>query len=161
MTTDTTKMSLVYAPADVLQSRCSEVQSSDNVKDIAEKMLEIMRNHGGIGLAANQAGVPLRMFVMQLGKMKKPKICINPVIIHSCHPYTENEGCLSEPGLTQKVTRDKFILIKYTDINGKMIQEHMKELEARCAQHEIDHLEGILLSNYSKKDSQHLSKNGK
>jgi len=155
MKTDTTKMNLVYAPAEILRTHCVEVQPSDNVKEIAEKMLEIMKNHGGIGLAANQAGVGIRMFVMQLGKMKKPKICINPVIVHSCHPYTENEGCLSEPGLTQSVTRDKFILIKYMNLDGKIVQEHMKELEARCAQHEIDHLEGILLSSHSKKDSQH------
>lgn len=150
MTTDTTKMNLVYAPAEILRTRCEQVQPSDNVKEIAEKMLEIMRNHGGIGLAANQAGVGIRMFVMQLGKMKKPKICINPVIIHSCHPYTENEGCLSEPGLTQSVTRDKFILIKYENLDGKVVQEHMKELEARCAQHEIDHLNGKLLSESNK-----------
>jgi len=149
MSIDTKSMQLVYAPSDILKIRCSEVQPSDNVKEIAEKMLEIMKANGGIGLAANQANVSLRIFVMNL-ENKSPKVCINPVILFGCQPYLDNEGCLSEPGITKNVTRDRFILIKYTDLKGSVIQEHMKDLEARCAQHEIDHLNGILLSNNGK-----------
>lgn len=150
MPLDTSKLKIVYAPDEILRKVCEPVKSSDDVKSISKKMIEIMKLHGGIGLAANQAGVGLRLFVMQVGNMKNPKVCINPVILHGCVPVLGSEGCLSEPGLTQEVVRHKFILIKYTDINGKVVQEHMKEIEARCAQHEIEHLDGKLISDYNK-----------
>ncbi len=144
MTSNIDKLDIVKYPNDILLIKCKSVEDFTYMDSLSKKMLELMKLHNGIGLAANQVGLDIRLFVMQISKtMKTPKICINPQIVYGCVPYEEEEGCLSHPGIHRKIVRNKYIVIKYFDVNGKLIESKMKDLEARCAQHEIDHLNGI------------------
>jgi len=142
-------LEIVKYPADILRKKSIDIKYSEEVKQIAIRMLSLMKDNNGIGLAANQVGLDWRMFVMKISDKDNAKICINPEIIYGCVPYTEKEACLSEPGISVEVTRNKYIVITYIDIDGKIIKENMKDLEARCAQHEIDHLNGIMISDHS------------
>lgn len=139
-------LEIVKYPSIILTNKSVPIEITENVKQVAFRMLELAKLHNGIGLAANQVGLAWRLFVMRL--YKTPKICINPEIINGFVPIKAKEGCLSEPGISVEVIRNRFIFIRYTDIDGKKIEEHMRDLEARCAQHEIDHLDGILISSY-------------
>jgi peptide deformylase len=138
---------LMQMPSDILRQVCVEVDYSEDLKLFADKMYNIMIENNGIGLAANQANIPWRMFVMKTGKMKKPKTFINPVILYSCVPYKDEEGCLSCPNVKKEIIRNRYILIEYINYDGKKVSEHLRDLEARCAQHEIDHLNGILIAD--------------
>jgi peptide deformylase len=88
---------LMQIPSEILRQKCIEVDYFEDLKPFADKMLSIMLANNGIGLAANQANIPWRMFVMKTEKMKKPKTFINPVILYECVPYKDSEGCLSCP----------------------------------------------------------------
>jgi peptide deformylase len=145
MTIDLEQIKLMQIPEPILRQKCEVVEFSEDLRKAADKMLNIMLLNNGIGLAANQANLPIRMFVMKTPKMKKPKTFINPVITYACVPYEDEEGCLSCPGVLKKVKRNRYVLIEYTNYEGKKIKEHLRDLDARCAQHEIDHLDGILL----------------
>lgn len=136
---------LVIFPSEILKQRCQEIEYSEEIKKFADKMLNIMISNNGIGLAANQANIPWRMFVMKTKNMKKPKTFINPTILYSCVPYSDTEGCLSLPEQTKEIVRDRYVLIEYINYEGKLINEPLRDLEARCAQHEIDHLNGITI----------------
>lgn len=141
-------LEIVKYPSDILRKKSTPIELTENVKQVALRMLELVHLHDGIGLAANQVGLDWRLFVMKLPKAKKPKVCINPEIVYACVPVKDKEGCLSETGISVEISRNRFIIIRYTDIDGKKIEEHMRDLEARCAQHEIDHLNGIVISDY-------------
>jgi len=148
MTIDAKSLEIVKAPAEILIKKCEEIKFSENIKEVSNRMLELMKIHKGIGLASNQVGLNWRMFVVYIPEtMKHPKVCINPIIESGCIPEYSEEACLSEPGIFKIIKRNKYIVIRYTDINGKQIKEPMRGLEARCAQHEIDHLDGILISS--------------
>jgi len=136
---------LMQIPSEILRQKCIEVDYSEDLKPFADKMLSIMLANNGIGLAANQANIPWRMFVMKTKKMKKPKTFINPVILYECVPYKDTEGCLSCPNVRKEITRSRYILIEYINYEGKKVKEHLRDLEARCTQHEIDHLNGITI----------------
>jgi peptide deformylase len=142
---DISKIQLVQIPAEILRQKCKETEYSEDLRRAADKMLNIMLVNEGVGLAANQANLDIRMFVMKTPKMKRPKTFINPVITYGCVPFEEEEGCLSCPGVRKMVKRNRYVLIEYIDYEGKKVKEHLRDLEARCAQHEIDHLDGILL----------------
>jgi peptide deformylase len=107
-----------------------------------DEMFKLMYKFNGIGLAANQVGLPDRLFV---SNFDKPRVFINPYILsYSAQEETlGKEGCLSFPGLTLKVWRPRYVQIKYKDINGKIHVETFADYHARVIQHEIDHLDGI------------------
>lgn len=115
-----------------------------NVIDFANQMLYTMGHYGGIGLAAPQCGFPYRMFVLVGGI-----VCINPVIIESS-PETvrEKEGCLSFPGLYLPITRPATVRIKYTNEFGAEVEASWTGATAQAAQHEYDHLEGIVFTSH-------------
>jgi peptide deformylase len=114
-----------------------------------------MQAHNGLGLAAPQIGYNLRMFAIQISDEvdeenypldAEPQVLINPVITRvSRENVFLSEGCLSIPGLHEKVLRPEIIDIEAIDINGnKVIEIGLKHWRGRCIQHEYDHLEGIL-----------------
>lgn len=144
---DISKIQLIQLPDEILKQKCKDIEYSEDLRKAADKMLNIMLMNNGIGLAANQANLDIRMFVMKTPKMKRPKTFINPVITYGCVPYKEEEGCLSCPNVRKIVERNRYVLIEYTDYEGKKIKEHLRDLEARCAQHEIDHLNGICITD--------------
>jgi len=116
----------------------------DSIKEILDSMVETMRNINGVGLAAPQVGINLKMFVMEAEEGIIRKI-INPEFIqYSEIQIDHEEGCLSVPGIYKKVKRPESLKVRYLNENGESIEEELDESWARVFQHESDHLEGIL-----------------
>tara|TARA_R110000787_G_scaffold20114_21_gene59979 strand:+ start:329 stop:859 length:531 start_codon:yes stop_codon:yes gene_type:complete len=125
---------------------------TDDVRALMDDMLETMYDAPGIGLAAIQIGVPLRVIVMDLAREDeepKPRYFVNPEILETVketQPY--EEGCLSVPDIFDQVERPERCRIRYMDYNGNEIEEWAEDLYAVCIQHEMDHLEGTLFIDY-------------
>jgi peptide deformylase len=129
----------------VLTQRASEVTGIDGkLVKLAEDMLQTMHEANGLGLAAPQVGVQKRIFVYQLGE-GDPKTIVNPTIVESRGEWEHEEGCLSIPGLFFPIVRPKEVHLKGYDLDGNEVSIEADELEARCFQHELDHLDGRLL----------------
>jgi peptide deformylase len=97
----------------------------------------------GIGLAAPQVGIQRQIFVWDMDD--EPMVILNPTIVESDGEWVYDEGCLSIPGLYVEMTRPKTVLMKGIDMNGNEISLEADELEARLFQHELDHLNGVLM----------------
>jgi len=136
----------------VLRLKTNEVDNiDDNIKKIAEDMLQTMYNADGIGLAANQVGLNYSIFTMDAGSKEDdktkytPLVLINPKIVSfSTEKSLYQEGCLSIPKVYEDVERPISIEVIYFDLNMKEIKIEFNELSARIFQHELDHLNGIL-----------------
>jgi len=124
----------------------------DKTERLTKFMARAMYQHHGIGLAAVQVGYDLRIFVMDCSRGgDKPKVFINPEIAQkSDETLCDNEGCLSAPGKTGEVRRHLRIILKYQNQDGKEEKKTFYDLEARCIQHEMDHLDGKLCIDYEK-----------
>jgi peptide deformylase len=121
------------------------------IKEISDKMITTMTNKNGIGLAATQVKIPIRMFVMGDYSTGFWTI-VNPEILNvSEETESMEEGCLSFPGQRYKVTRPKIIEALYNDINGKIVKSYFKNIWARCFLHEMDHLNGITFDKRGEK----------
>jgi len=128
----------------VLRQRAADVTTIDGrLAKLAEDMIATMYDAPGVGLAANQVGVEKRMFVYDVGD--GPRTVINPELVESRGEWTYEEGCLSVPGLSWDIVRPKEVLIRGIDLDGNDLEVEADELLARCFQHEIDHLDGVLL----------------
>ncbi len=128
----------------VLRQVAEDVQDIDGkLAKLADDMLQTMYAEPGIGLAAPQVGVQRRFFVYDLGD--DPRILINPVVVESDGEWLYEEGCLSVPGLHWEIVRPKEIHITGYDLSGNEVSIEADELEARLFQHELDHLDGVLL----------------
>lgn len=125
---------------------------TDEIRALMDDMLETMYDAPGIGLAAIQIGVPLRVIVMDLareGEEPQPRYFVNPEIVETIEetkPY--EEGCLSVPDIFDQVERPARCRIRYLDYNGNQVDEWAENLYAVCIQHEMDHLEGTLFIDY-------------
>jgi peptide deformylase len=110
------------------------------------EMLDLMYEGKGLGLAGPQVALPYQVFVMNLETpdRTKEKAYINPLIIERKGSVEGEEGCLSFPGLFQKVRRAKTIRFQAYNLKGEMVEDTVSELEARVWQHEVDHLHGVL-----------------
>jgi len=141
----------------VLRKVSTEIESDyPNLKELIEDMFETMSNSDGIGLAAPQIGIPIRLFVIDASPLEEDqpelknfkKVFINPKIIErSENQVLYNEGCLSIPNLREDVERPDAITIQYVDENFNEYVEHYEGTAARVIQHEYDHLEGILFTD--------------
>lgn len=111
---------------------------------LCQDMVALMRQQHGIGLAASQVGISRRLFVMQVhGRIRH---CFNPEIVESSESQTFfAEGCLSFPGDSCNIERPDEISVRYQDHEGVWIHDRLQGLEARCFQHELDHLDGITM----------------
>jgi peptide deformylase len=128
----------------VLKQKAAEVNDIDGkLARLAEDMLAAMYAAPGIGLAAPQVGVSKRFFVYDHGE--GAHTLINPVITESRGEWSYEEGCLSVPGLYFEIVRPKEIHITGYDLDGNEVSIEADELEARLFQHELDHLDGVLL----------------
>jgi peptide deformylase len=128
----------------VLKERTREVEDIDGaVVSLVDSMIETMYAAPGTGLAANQVGVQRRIFVYDIGD--GPLAIINPQIIESDGEWTYDEGCLSVPGLSWEIVRPNAVHLIGLDLDGNEISIDATELEGRVFQHELDHLDGILL----------------
>jgi peptide deformylase len=117
------------------------------VTDIAGAMLDTMEALGGIGLAAPQVGLRWRLFVSTFGVFIDPQIFTGP------EPtlVAMKEGCLSFPGRVEKITRPQVVTLSAFDLKGRHYSQNLTGWEARVAQHEVDHLNGILFIDYLEK----------
>jgi len=127
----------------VLRKKAKEVsQIDEHVLSLVKDMFEVMYANDGVGLAAPQLGVSLRIIVMDDGK---PRTMINPQIVYrSEEKIVGEEGCLSVPEIFENVERSKEVIVKYKDEKGVEQEEKFVDYSARIVQHEYDHLDGIL-----------------
>lgn len=150
-------LTLSYYPNTVLRTPC--VSCTNDYEErlrIGNEMLEVMFSNDGYGLSANQVGLTEKIFVM-----KDPKedteglIFCNPYIqVYSPEKETLDEGCLSIPGNRVKISRSKWVVLKYelptTDLKPIVLSARFVGMDARCIQHEMDHLSGILVFDHIK-----------
>jgi peptide deformylase len=130
----------------VLKQRTHEVADIDeSVARLVADMIETMYDAPGIGLAANQVGVQRRLFVYDLGTGDGPRAVINPRIVEAAGEWTYDEGCLSIPGLSWPIVRPNAVHLVGLDLDGNELSIEADTLEGRCFQHEMDHLDGVLL----------------
>ena len=128
----------------VLRQRAAEVTTIDGrLAKLADDMIVTMYEAPGVGLAAPQVGVEKRLFVYDIGE--GPRTLINPAITESDGEWAFDEGCLSVPGLSWEIVRPKQVLLTGIDLDGNDVAIEADEILARCFQHEIDHLDGVLL----------------
>lgn len=137
-------LKLVLKPADLRNQWAND--------DLVNRMQTLMHREGGIGLAANQCGERVRMFIMLIdGEFWE---CFNPEIVESNTDLTEfNEGCLSYKGETCIIKRPSIIDVRYYDSKGNEHVERLEGLPARCFQHELDHLNGITMHDRYKEQN--------
>ncbi|PKL47430.1 MAG: peptide deformylase [Candidatus Riflebacteria bacterium HGW-Riflebacteria-2] len=115
---------------------------TDDIRRLVADMFETMNEAKGVGLAAPQVGVNIRLAIIDIGD--DPLVLINPRILKSSGKETCEEGCLSLPGLTEKVERAKKVVCEATDLDGSLYELEAEGLLARAVQHELDHLDGVL-----------------
>jgi peptide deformylase len=128
----------------VLRQATREIDQIDGVvAKLAQDMLETMYDAPGVGLAANQVGVQRRLFVYDVGD--GPNVVINPRIVEANGEWTYDEGCLSVPGLSWPIVRPDSIHLVGYDLEGNELSIEADEFTGRVFQHELDHLDGILL----------------
>jgi peptide deformylase len=118
-------------------------------------MFEMMYEAPGLGLAAPQIGVQKQIFVYDVDD--DPQIILNPTIVESSGEWVYDEGCLSIPGLYVEMLRPKQVLVRGLSIDGEEIQIEADELLARLFQHEIDHLNGVLMFDRMTPDQRKLA----
>jgi peptide deformylase len=118
------------------------------LRRIVDEMTELMYEAKGVGLAANQVDLPLRLFVMNLegerSARQEQRVLINPVITRPKGQAEAEEGCLSLPGLYSQVARPQRVTIHAFDLSGNELRQEVEGMFARVVQHETDHLDGVL-----------------
>jgi peptide deformylase len=132
-------------PDPVLRKKATIVKEiTDDILRLSNEMIDTMKARGGIGLAANQVGFPIRVIVVDRLKNGKPLVLINPEIVMAEGEEVSEEGCLSIPGYFEFLKRSKKVLAKGLDLDGNELNIDCEGILARAIQHEIDHLDGIL-----------------
>jgi peptide deformylase len=141
---------VLHFPDPRLRNQAKPVVTIDaSIRALADDMLETMYAERGIGLAAIQVNVQLRVVVMDLSEERdQPRVFINPEILSSEGTGEGQEGCLSVPDFYDKVPRAERVTYRYQDLDGKQINATADGLLAVCLQHEIDHLNGKLFIDY-------------
>jgi peptide deformylase len=133
-------------PDPVLKLRAEEVEEfDDDLRRLVERMESLMGDANGIGLAGNQAGVLRRVFVFRIAD-QEPRAAVNPAIVERSEELaTDDEGCLSLQGVLVPVERPAAVTLEAQDADGKPYRLPLQGLGARVVQHELDHLDGVLI----------------
>ena len=144
---DIEKCRITYYPADVLAKETKPVEKiDDNICQLVEKMTDVMLKNKGVGLAAPQIGVPLRLFIISLGGTREAvKVYVNPTVTPTGELDLVDEGCLSVPGIFTKIRRYKKCKVTATNLDGNEFTEQAEGLFARALQHESDHINGVTI----------------
>jgi peptide deformylase len=130
----------------VLKAKATDVTDIDaKLVRLAEEMVQVMYDAPGLGLAAPQVGVQKRFFVYDLDDGTGAHTIVNPTIAESRGEWVHDEGCLSIPRLYVEILRPKEVLVSGFDLDGNEVQIEADELQARLFQHELDHLDGVLM----------------
>lgn len=157
------KLSIVQYGNPILRAKGKRVETiDDRVRQLAENMIETMREANGVGLAAQQIGQPLQLTVLDVSQVEDrpstlkvcgqqvdlnqamPLILINPTVEPGSEKETGTEGCLSFPEITGEIERAKKVVVHAQNLNGETMDLEATGLLARAIQHEVDHLNGIL-----------------
>ncbi len=141
---------ILHYPDPRLRNKAAPVAKVDGkLRALIDDMFETMYQAPGIGLAAPQVDVALRVLVIDISEQRNAPLClINPEILHMDGVEQTEEGCLSVPGIYEPVQRAKYIKVRALDRNGASFEMEADELLAVCIQHEIDHLDGKLFVDY-------------
>ena len=138
---------ILTAEEPILRERTKKVSSFDpSLHRLLDDMLVTMRDAPGVGLAANQIGVPLQVAIIEIEE--RITELVNPQVVKSSGEQLDWEGCLSIPGYVAEVGRAAKVTVKARDRHGKEFRVKGEELMARALQHEIDHLNGLLYIDY-------------
>ena len=147
---------LVIIPDSKLRLTSEPVKDiTDEIRRLADDMLDTMYDAPGVGLAAIQIGVPVRMVTMDVSKSddeRQPRVLINPEILWASEEKrVYEEGCLSIPEYYEEVERPDRVRFRYMNLQGETVEQDADGLMATCVQHEIDHLNGVLFIDYLSK----------
>ena len=146
---------IIEYPHPVLRRRANKVLRIDRrVERLADDMTDTLRSANGVGLAANQVGVPRRVIVIQLPDEEDARVYINPRIVHREGHRDVPEGCLSIPGYMATITRSLWVRANGLDRSSRTFRLHADGLLAQALEHEIDHLNGILYIDHLKSHQQ-------
>lgn len=159
MAVDPSMLRIDVYPTEVLRRKADPVDPGPELRAVAERMVQLMHSADGIGLAAPQVGLSWRLFVAHVPEDEQrsadaeppsasaaPEVFVNPEIVgHDGLPEASEEGCLSLPGIHGDVYRPPIVTVRAQDLAGKTFERTASGLLARCWQHEIDHLDGVLI----------------
>ncbi len=144
-------LKILIFPDPKLRKVAKKIDKFDkSLEMLSKKMLNTMYEAEGIGLAATQVDIHIRLVVMDLSEERnEPRVFVNPeYTILDKSPFTYEEGCLSIPGFNEEISRPSKILLKWQDLQGNFHEEKPDGIFTVCAQHEIDHLDGKLFVDY-------------
>ena len=134
-------------PESILRKKAAKVEKVTGYeRSLLAEMADVMYLSQGVGLAAVQVGIDKQLAVIDIGDGLIRMI--NPVIVKRCGTETQEEGCLSCPGLSIKIKRAKRVVVNFLDQNGDFVELKAEGLLARAMQHELDHLLGKLIIDY-------------
>lgn len=160
------KLKLTYYGNPILRKNCAPVEAvTDEIRELANEMLKAMEIENGIGLAAPQVGIDMRLFVTCTPVLQEddewapgtPRVFINPRIVSiSEETDLREEGCLSLPGVYGMIERPIQVTVESTDLDGKTVNATYEGLEARCILHENDHINGKLFIDRMDKKARKL-----
>lgn len=160
MPLDVASLRIVHYPAPILREKAKPIATiTPEVRAAVDRMFELMREDAGIGLAATQVGLAWRLFIVDVPAPEKPptegepivwsegpRVYINPVLsTFTGAPEPYEEGCLSLPEIRGDVLRPPVVSLSALDLDGREIRQTAGGLLARCWQHEVDHLDGVLI----------------
>ena len=144
-------LKILIFPDPKLRKVAKKIDKFDkSLEMLSKNMLKTMYKAEGIGLAATQVDIHIRLVVMDLSEERnEPRVFVNPeYTILDKSPFTYEEGCLSIPGFNEEISRPSKILLKWQDLQGNFHEEEPDGIFTVCAQHEIDHLDGKLFVDY-------------
>ena len=144
-------LKILIFPDPKLRKVAKKINKFDkSLEMLSKNMLKTMYEAEGIGLAATQVDIHIRLVVMDLSEERnEPRVFVNPeYTILDKSPFTYEEGCLSIPGFNEEISRPSKILLKWQDLQGNFHEEKPDGIFTVCAQHEIDHLDGKLFVDY-------------
>ena len=144
-------LKILIFPDPKLRKVAKKIEKFDkSLEKLSQDMLKTMYEAEGIGLAATQIDIHIRLVVMDLSEERnEPRVFVNPeYTILDKSPFTYEEGCLSIPGFNEEISRPSKILLKWQDLQGNFHEDKPDGIFTVCAQHEIDHLDGKLFVDY-------------
>jgi peptide deformylase len=153
-------LTILEFPDKRLRTKAAAVTAvDDNIRQLVDDMLETMYHAPGIGLAATQVDVHQRVIVIDVSEEKNAPLClINPELVEKTGTEEMDEGCLSVPGIFEKVRRAEKVIVSALDREGNSFRLGADGLLAVCIQHEMDHLEGKLFVDYLSPLKRHRTK---
>ena len=140
---------LCMVPDEILRQKCLKVTKiDDSIRELADDMADTMLENNGVGLAAPQIGVPLRVIVVHDVEVDMYRVMVNPKLVKHKGARTLQEACLSVPRFKGTVYRSESVIVKGLNLDGKEYRIKVKDnLQAQTWEHELDHLDGVLCTD--------------